>query len=94
MYCIRLNNFNLNEKHICFQCNTYFIPKYRKTCKICNWKVCINNHCGCTLSKDTKIILNNFYNLFCKLNNYSKETINALKIMLNTFKKNCLKCLI
>ena len=87
--CIRNNIFN--EKHKCFKinCNTSFYPSKNDTCLICNWKKCNNNHCGCSLNKETFEVLNKFYNLFCNINNYSKDTIYSLKIMFETYYNNC-----
>ena len=92
--CIKNNQFN--EYHKCFKigCNSYFNPKNNKTCLICNWKKCNNNHCGCSISNDTYLILKRFYSLFCKYNNYSKETIYSLKVMLKTYYNNCMNKLL
>ncbi|MBA7492410.1 hypothetical protein ES702_02960 [subsurface metagenome] len=91
--CIRENDF-LNELHLCFKinCNSKFYPVNAKTCKICNWKKCNKGHCGCSVSQETRNRLRDFYNLFCN-KNHSKETSFALKTMLITFYRNCLKCM-
>ena len=89
--CIKKGNFDINHKCFKLNCNSFFNPNNTKTCNICNWKKCYNNHCGCNINKDTSLILKKFYSLFCNINNYSKETIYALKIMLETYYNNCLK---
>jgi len=91
--CIRKSNFN-NEKHNCFilNCNSTFYPKDSITCNICNWKKCSNNHCKCNiLNNETLLIIDKFYSLLCEQNNYSKQTIYALKILIKTFYINCIK---
>jgi len=89
--CIRKGNFS-NEIHICFKlnCNSKFYPDKQQTCIICNWKKCSNNHCKCNLDNETSLVLDNFYSLLCEQNNYSKETIYALKTILKTYLNNCI----
>jgi len=95
MDCIRNNKFKELENHKCFVlgCNEIVIPSKNKTCSFCNWKLCNNGHCGCSLSFETWKSLSIFYELLCEKNNYSKETKYALKIMIKTYFKNCLRCL-
>ena len=93
MDCVRKSNFGKEEIHMCFQCKKIFLPGNNKTCPKCNWKFCNNGHCGCTVSKETREVLNKFYDLFCYPNGYSQETKNALFIMLNTFQNYCSRCL-
>lgn len=92
-HCIRLGKFGSYEEHRCFQCMDTFYPLQRETCPKCNWKKCNAGHCGCTVSMETKEAIDTFYGLFCKQNNYSPETRNALFIMLNTFNNLCIGCL-
>lgn len=94
MKCIRKGNFGINEVHKCFQCEEFFSPGLNKTCSKCNWKICNNNHCGCTLSHETKKIMSKFYKLLCTPQNYTKETRKALEIMIKTYYTYCLKWLI
>ena len=89
MWCIRMGNFGSKEFHKCFQCGEIFSPGKQITCEICNWKKCEKGHCGCTVSKETKEAMEDFYNLFCRENNYSSETKKALLIMLRTFNTYC-----
>lgn len=74
-------------------CNGTISPNKSLTCLSCNWKFCNNGHCGCNTGEETRKILSKFYDLFCEPHNYSKETQYALKIMLETFVNNCMKCL-
>ncbi len=92
MFCNRLGIFGKKEKHKCFQCECYFSPGNAKTCEKCNWKLCNYGHCGCTISGETKLVLEGFYELFCA-KEYSKQTKKALLIMLETFYKYCRGCL-
>ncbi len=87
--CIRKGKFGKYERHLCFYCFSYFYPGNAETCPICNWKKCINGHCGCSLSKETKEVLEKFYDLFCDHEKYSKETKDALDIMLKTYHRWC-----
>lgn len=89
--CKREGNFKRLEMHICFYCFCKFFPGKSDTCEICNWKKCSNGHCGCDVSKETKIVLDKFYDLFCdSKNKYSSETKNALYFMLKSYMENCL----
>jgi len=89
--CKREGNFRSHEKHICFYCFSKFSPGISETCDICNWKKCLNGHCGCDVSKETKIALDKFYDLFCdSKNNYSVETKNVLYFMIKTYWGYCL----
>lgn len=82
--CIRNGIFG-NEKHLCFQCKKEFFPAKQKTCPICNWKICPDGHCGCTVTPETKRKLANFYELFC-----NPGTIDpAIEVMLDCFINNC-----
>ena len=87
--CIREGNFKRLESHHCFICNLKFSPGISDTCEICNWKKCKKGHCGCSLDIETRVLLDRFYSLFCKTNNYSKDSKNALKVMLKTYYENC-----
>ncbi len=87
--CIRKGKFGKYERHLCFYCFSSFYPGNAETCEICNWKKCINGHCGCSLSKETREVLDKFYDLFCENHHYSIETKNALNIMLKTYFKWC-----
>ncbi len=93
MSCNRFGNFGKDEMHICFQCLDQFSPGKNKTCEKCNWKLCNHGHCGCTVSKETKEVLDKFYDLLCEPHNYSKETKRALFEMVNIFHKYCMGCL-
>ena len=87
--CIRFGMFGKYEKHICFYCFSRFSPGDVETCENCNWKKCGNGHCGCSVSKETMKVLDKFYDLFCEPKNYSKETKDALKVMLETYNQRC-----
>lgn len=87
-HCIRKGIFRLNEIHKCFVCGKGFSPGKSETCLICNWKKCEFGHCGCSVSKEMKLILDKFYDLFC-VNKYSNETKYALNIMLKCYLENC-----
>ena len=95
MDCNRMHQWKKNEHHICFviDCNASVDTEKNKSCPKCNWKYCNNGHCGCSISKETKLILDKFYDLFCEPKQYKIETKYALNIMLDTFWKNCRKCI-
>lgn len=95
MKCNRLGKFGKRELHKCFvkNCDSIFFPDNNETCPKCNWKFCDNGHCGCSVSEETRKILDKFYDLFCEPHNYSEETKHALEIMLNTFYNFCYGCL-
>lgn len=87
--CNRFGNFGEKEIHQCFKCGRGFLPIQTETCTTCNWKKCIIGHCGCDLSKETREVLDKFYDLFCKPQDYSKETKKALFSMINVYFKYC-----
>ena len=89
--CIRKHNFRKSERHICFFCLCSFSPGIAETCPVCNWKKCINGHCGCSVSVETKKALDTFASLFCNTNEQSTETKTALYYVLETYYQNCLK---
>lgn len=95
MNCNRKGKFNWMELHKCFVkgCIDLFYPGVNETCEICNWKKCNNGHCGCSLSKETRDVLDSFYDLFCNPNDYSDETKFGLRIMLDTYYKECKDCI-